>query len=76
MERIVIQVDEGIGKIYHQLSVDRQLQIAEAISLLLKKAANDATEKNYQVLLNEFGQQAIANGLTPEILNNLLKKDG
>lgn len=69
----MINVDESTGKIYRQLSADKQLQLSEAISLLLKKAANDATETNYGRLLDEFGKQAIANGLTPELLDELLK---
>ncbi|MBX2944296.1 MAG: hypothetical protein KF725_00570 [Cyclobacteriaceae bacterium] len=75
MERIVIQVDDSVGKIYHLLSADKQQQISEALSLLLKKAANDITNDTYKTLLDEFGNQAIANGLTPEVLEELLKKD-
>lgn len=75
MERIVIQVDDSAGKIYHQLSADKQQQISEALSVLLKKAANDVTNTTYKTLLDEFGNQAISNGLTPEILEELLKKD-
>lgn len=75
MERIVIQVDEGVGKIYYRLSADKQRQISEALSLLLKKAANDLTDEAYKALLDEFGNQAVANGLTPEVLEELLKKN-
>ena len=71
----MIQVDEGAGKIYRQLGTEKQLQIAETLTLLLKKAANDATEVAYRTLLDEFGKQAVANGLSPEILDELLKKD-
>ncbi len=75
MERIVIQVDDSAGRIYHHLSGDKQQQISDAVSLLLKKIANDATATNYRNLLDEFGHKAIANGLTPEILDALLKQD-
>lgn len=80
MERIVpiaigIQVDDSSGKIYHQLSNDKQQQISDAVSLLLKKAANDATAVEYRKMLDEFGNKAVANGLTPEILEALLKKN-
>jgi hypothetical protein len=63
MERIVIQVDDRSGKIYNQLSGDKQQQISEAVNLLLKKAANDATAIGYRNMLDEFGNKAIANGL-------------
>jgi hypothetical protein len=75
MERIVIQVDDSSGKIYNQLSRDKQQQISEAVNLLLKKAANDATAIEYRNMLDEFGNKAIANGLTPEILEGLLKQN-
>jgi len=75
MERIVIQVDDSVGKIYYQLSADKQQQISETLSLLLKKAANDITDEAYKTLLDEFGNQAIDKGLTPEVLEGLLKKD-
>ena len=74
MERIVIEVDDSSGKIYHQLSNEKQQQISEAVNLLLKKAANDATAADYRNMLDEFGNKAVANGLTPEILDELLKK--
>ncbi len=74
MERIVIQVDESSGKIYHKLSPSKQQQISDAVNLLLKKASNDATAVEYKQLLDEFGNKAIANGLTEEILEKLLKQ--
>jgi hypothetical protein len=73
MERIVIQVDESAGKIYYQLSPVKQQQISDAVNLLLKKVANDATATEYKKVLDEFGTKAIANGLTQEILEDLLR---
>ena len=57
------------------MSGDKQQQISDAVNLLLKKAANDATAADYRNMLDEFGNKAVANGLTPEILDELLKKD-
>jgi hypothetical protein len=56
------------------LSRDKQQQISEAVNLLLKKAANDATAVDYRSRLDEFGNKA-SNGLTPEILEESLKRD-
>jgi len=75
MERIVIQVDDSSGRIYHQLSSDKQRQISEAVNILLKKVDNDATAVDYRNVLDEFGNKALTNGLTPEILEELLKHD-
>lgn len=75
MERIVLQVDDQVGKIYRKLSAEGKQQILETISILLKKAANDTNAADYRNILDEFGNKAIANGLTPEILEDLLKQD-
>jgi len=75
MERIVIQVDDSAGKMYRMLSSEKQQQISQAVNLLLKKASNDATATDYRKLLDEFGSKAMANGLTEEILAELLKRD-
>ena len=45
----------------------------EAISILLKKAVNDATATDYKKALDEFGNKALQNGLTEEILQGILK---
>ena len=75
MERIILEVDEQVSKMYQNLTSEKQQQLLEAISMVLKKTANDATATNYRKLLDEFGGSAVANGITPEILESLLKKN-
>ena len=75
MERIVLEVDESVGKVYRQFSPQSKKQFNQAVSLMLKKAANDATFSNYMTFLDSIGNKAIANGLTPEILEALLKEN-
>ncbi len=74
MERIVLEVDEQAGKAYQSLSLAKQRQLLEAVSMLLKKAANDATDAAYKKELDQFGNTALQNGLTEDILNALLKE--
>lgn len=75
MKRIVLEVDEQVGKLYQSLSVEKQQQLLEAISSVLKKSSNDATASDYRKTLDEFGNTALRNGLTEDILNGLLKED-
>jgi hypothetical protein len=75
MERIVLEVDEQAGKTYQRLSVIKQRQLLEAFSMLLKKTANDATAADHEKALDEFGNTALRNGLTQDILDALLKEN-
>lgn len=40
--------------------------------MILKKVINDANNSNYQAVLDEIGNNAANNGLTAEILNEIL----
>ena len=75
MERIELEVDDTVGKIYRSFSLESKRQFSQAISVMLKKAVNDATFADYSRLLDEAGSEAIKNGLTPEILEALLASD-
>jgi len=75
MERIVLEVDDTVGKIYRGLSKASKQQFNQTVSLMVKKAVNDATFAEYSKLLDEVGSEAIKNGLTPEILEALLASD-
>jgi hypothetical protein len=75
MERIVLEVDDTTGKIYRNLSLESKQQLNQTISLLLKKAVNDATFVEYSKFLDDIGSEAIKKGLTPEILEALLASD-
>jgi len=72
MERILLEVDDTVGKIYKGLSPESKQQFNQTISLMLKKAVNDATFAEYSKLLDETGNEALRNGLTAEILERLL----
>jgi Mg/Co/Ni transporter MgtE len=74
MERIIIEVDDQARKIFEGLSAARQRKIMEAISMLLKKAANDATADEYRKLLDDFGNEAVQCGLTQAELDRILNE--
>jgi len=75
MERIILEVDDTVGKIYRSFSDESKQQFNQAVSLLVKKAVNDATFAEYAKLLDDAGSEAVKNGLTPEILEALLTSD-
>lgn len=72
MERIVLEVDDATGKIYRNFSPENRKKFNQAVSLVLKKAINDASSHDYNDMLNLVGNEAVSNGLTPEILHELL----
>jgi len=75
MERIVLEVDDTVGKVYRSFSPESKQQFNQTVSLMVKKAVNDATFADYSKLLDDTGSEAVKNGLTPEILEALLKAD-
>ncbi len=75
MERIVLEVDDTVGKIYRGFSDESKQQFNQTVSLMVKKAVNDATFTEYSKLLDDTGNEAIKNGLTPQILEALLAAD-
>ena len=72
MERIVLEVDDSTGKAYKNFNTATRQKFNTIISEFLKKAINDAENKDYQKMLDEIGFEAASNGLTPEILHELL----
>lgn len=75
MDRIVIEVDDTVGKAYRNFSPKSKKQFSRAVSILLKKASNDSTQTDYKKMLDEIGREASKNGLTSDTLNELLSSD-
>lgn len=75
MDRIVLEVDDSTGKIYRNFPPESKRQFNQMVSLMLKKAVNDISLSGYKTKLDEIGFKAAAAGLTPEILDSLLKSD-
>ena len=75
MDRIVLEVDDSTGKIYRNFPLESKQQFNQVVSLMLKKAVNDITLSDYKEKLDAIGFKAVAAGLTPEILEELLRSD-
>jgi len=72
MERIILEVDDATGRAYQKFNTKAKVEFNRVISLFLKKAVNDAGSTDYQKMLDKMSDTAAKNGLTPEILKDLL----
>ena len=72
MTEISIQVDPDVAQTYNRFSVQRQQQIQLIFNLFLKRSLEEEKLEN---IVADIRQESQANGLTPEILENLLADD-
>jgi hypothetical protein len=72
MENITIQVDPEIAKAYREAEPEKQQKIQIFLSIMLQKAVS---QKPLLDIMEEASQQAIANGITPEILESILNDE-
>lgn len=75
MERIVIEVDKPTATAFGKFSPETKSRFNATVALTLKKMINDATAENHKRFLDELSDEAQKNGLTEEILNDLMKTD-
>jgi hypothetical protein len=75
MELITLEVDDAVGKVHRSFSTKSKQQFNQVVSLMVKKAVNDATFADYTKFLDDAGNEAVRNGLTPEILKGLLSSN-
>ena len=72
MENITIQVDPEIAKAYREAEPEKQQKIQIFLNIMLQKAVS---QKPLLDIMEEGSQQAIANGMTPEILESILNDE-
>jgi len=72
MENITIQVDPEIAKAYREAEPEKQQKIQMFLNIMLQKAVN---RKSLLNIMEEASQQAITNGITPEILGSILNDE-
>jgi len=75
MERIVIEVDKPTAMAFDKFSPETKSRFNETVAITLKKMINDANADKHKRFLDELSKEAERNGLTEEILNDLLKAD-
>lgn len=72
MTAISIQVDPDVAQAYNSFPAQRQQQIQLIFNLFLKRSLE---EEKLEHIVADIRQEAQANGLTSEILENLLADD-
>jgi ethanolamine ammonia-lyase small subunit len=72
METITIRVDAEIAKAYREAAPEKQQKIATIVNDWLKSIIQ---EKSLEQIITEMQEQAKANGLTQDILNQILADD-
>jgi hypothetical protein len=72
MERIVLEVDDQTAKAWRNTSAKLREQIGKNLELVLNDSLNKSKEANFELLLQELRIEAAKNGLTEEILAQLL----
>ena len=72
MENITIQVEPEIAKAYREAEQEKQQKIQIFLNIMLQKAVS---QKPLLDIMEEASQQAIANGMTPEILESILNDE-
>jgi len=72
MEKIVIEVDNATAEEFKKFSPETRSRFGETVAIALKKIINDATNESYKKFLDAISDEAQKNGLTEDILNDLL----
>jgi hypothetical protein len=72
MENITIQVDPEIAKAYREAEPEKQRKIQIFVNIMLQKGVS---QKPLLDIMEDASQQAIANGMTPEILESILNDE-
>jgi len=72
MENITIQVDPEIAIAFRDAEPEKQQKIQIFVNIMLQKAVS---QKPLLDIMEDASQQAIANGMTPEILESILNDE-
>ena len=72
MENITIKVDHEIAKVYREAEPEKQQNVLLIFNLILKELFKDAS---FEEIVEQIRQEAEKNGLTPEILKELLQDE-
>lgn len=73
MQRLVIPVSDDTAAIWQNATPEGRAQIIQIFSWLLEsKSWQNITPSSFAILMDEISEKAIARGLTPEILEEIL----
>jgi Tfp pilus assembly protein PilO len=72
METINIEVSSNVAEAYRNFAVNQRQQIEGLINGLLSQLIQ---ERSLDIIIDDMQQQAMSNGLTEEILAEMLKDE-
>ena len=75
MERIILEVDSATAQAWRKISPKLKRSIEELFQIRLQSLTKKAQEASFEELLDEARKEAAENGLTEEILEQLLNED-
>lgn len=75
MERIVIEVNDTTAKKWQRISPEIKNSFEKSFEKQIDELSEKAKEINFEILLRKARQEAAKNGLTEEILQQLLNEE-
>ncbi len=75
MERIVLEVDSRLAEAWRNSSPEFKLQVEEELNFRISRCLKQAQKDNFKNILNEIREEAATNGLTEEILEEILRDE-
>jgi hypothetical protein len=75
MEQIVLEVDDQTAKAWRNTSAKLRTQIGKNLEQVLTDSLSKSKEANFELLLQDARKEAAKNGLTEEILTQLLNEE-
>jgi hypothetical protein len=75
MERIVIEVNDATAKKWRNVSPEIKSQIEKGFEKQVELLSQEEKESDFENLLNRAREEAARNGLTEDILQQLLKDE-
>ena len=75
MERIILEVDEKTARAWRNTSAKLRTQIGKNLEQILTDSLSKTKEANFELLLQDARKEAAKNGLTEEILEQLLNEE-
>jgi hypothetical protein len=75
MDRIVLEVEDETAKAWRNTSPKLREQIGKNLEEVLSYSLSKTKEENFELLLQDARAEAFKNGLTEEILNQLLNEE-
>ncbi len=75
MERILLEVDDETAKAWRNTSPRLRAQIGKNLEQMLTYSLSKTKEENFELLLQDARNETAKNGLTEDILNQLLNEE-